>query len=72
MNSKINGKLTKRSIIKRMWLNALKTGRTQMSLSYLARRISLNPKAAVYFMNWMQRNTSVNFIMKGKSFIFEF
>jgi len=61
MNSKRNGKLTKRATIKRMYLRALKSGKNYYSLAYIARRLNFDLNTARSFLNWMKTNTIVEF-----------
>lgn len=73
MNKKINGKLTKRAIIRRMWLKAI-CGQTSdtYNLKYVARRINKTVVETRQIVRWMSDNHFILAEVVGANVVFSF
>lgn len=73
MNKKINGKLTKRAVIKRMWVKAI-SGQTSdtYNLKYVARRIRKTVTETRQIVRWMNDNHFILAEVVGANVVFSF
>lgn len=73
MNKKINGKLAKRAIIRRMWFRAI-SGQTvnHYNMKYVARRINKTVNETRQIVRWMTENHLILAKEVGADFVFSF
>lgn len=72
-NSKRDGRLTKRAIIRRRWYRAI-TGQipATTNLKYLARAVNLSPAECAHYVRWMSENDGITGKIVGANVVFTF
>ncbi len=63
-------KMSKREIVRKMYVRALRSGNSHYSISYIARRLSLSIEKTFYFLNWMSKHNGVTFVKYDHSITF--